>query len=283
MSVFLRTIGIWAALAGGAMAQAPTTSERVRLAAEAASQPATTTLLDLWNKAGPSMYPMAALSFIAVGLVLLYAFTVRPGAVVNQSFMDLSETLIQRQDYLALVAACNRSNLAVARVMQRAMEFATRSQGVGLEEVREVAQAEGIRQANLLTRRISYLSDVAALAPMVGLLGTVLGMIRSFNSVSDGTFTKGRQMELAQGVSEALINTASGLIVCVFAMAFYAVFRGKTQKLIADLEATATHLMALFSVAFQASQRGPGRGTPVPGRGHEPEPMLDEPGPVRRR
>ena len=282
MTAILRILGLILLLAGGVSAQTLTTPDRVRQAADMAQHPPSTTVLEMWNKAGPCMYPMAALSFIAVVLVLLYAFTIRTGAIVNQPFMDLAETLIQRQDYLALVAACNRTNLALARVMQRAMEFATRSHNVRVEDVREVAQAEGTRQSSLLTRRISYLCDVAAIAPMIGLLGTVLGMIKSFNSVSDGAFTKGRQMDLAMGVSEALINTASGLVLCIFALAFYAVFRGKSQRLISDLEATSTHLMALFAGEFQSSSRNPGRLTPISGRGHDPEIEPEEPA-IRRR
>ena len=241
------------------------------------------TLAELMRMGGWLMYGLAALSVLGLALIVYYSLVLRTRAVAPAAqALRLRELLKERRGREAR-ELCAQQPTALAAVAAAGLDFLKENPSAAPGMLKEIMESEGARQAGRMQNMIHYLVDLSAVAPMVGLLGTVLGMIRSFNSVSDGTFTKGRQMELAQGVSEALINTASGLIVCVFAMAFYAVFRGKTQKLIADLEATATHLMALFSVAFQASQRGPGRGTPVPGRGHEPEPMLDEPGPVRRR
>jgi biopolymer transport protein ExbB len=85
---------------------------------------------------------------------------------------------------------------------------------------------------------------------MVGLLGTVIGMIKSFYQISAGNFEGVKQMELAGGVSEALITTASGLVIGIIALIFYSVFRGRVQKYIAELEAASTHLMALLSAQY---------------------------------
>ena len=86
--------------------------------------------------------------------------------------------------------------------------------------------AEGTRQASILTQRITYLADVGAIAPMVGLLGTVLGMIKSFNEIAQDTFIGAGQIQLAGGVSEALITTAAGLVIGIPSLIFYSVFRG---------------------------------------------------------
>src|SRR5690606_14749869 len=102
------------------------------------------------------------------------------------------------------------------------------------------------RQAGLLSSRITYLADIGSIAPMIGLLGTVLGMIKSFLQISAGDIQGVRQMRLAEGVSDALITTAAGLMVGIPAMVFYSLFRGRVQKYIAELEAAATHLMALL-------------------------------------
>jgi biopolymer transport protein ExbB len=198
-------------------------------------------------KAGGVMMPaLAALSVLTVVLILLYMMILRRNAVVSDRFMNQAEALIRRNDFLGLIGYCKRRNECISQITERALEFMTRNSGATFAEVRDVAEAEGSRQASLLTTRVSYLADIGAIAPMVGLLGTVIGMIKSFIQVSDGGFQGARQIAFAGGVSEALIATAAGLGIALPALVFYAFFRGKVQKLISDLEGAATHLMAIL-------------------------------------
>ncbi len=85
---------------------------------------------------------------------------------------------------------------------------------------------------------------------MLGLFGTVLGMIKSFSVVAHG-MDASRPMMLADGVAEALVTTAAGLLIGIPAMAAYAFFRGRVQGLIADLEAATTQLIALMGANFK--------------------------------
>ena len=115
-----------------------------------------------------------------------------------------------------------------------------------MAEAREIAQAEGTRIAGSLNQQIAYLADIGAIAPMLGLFGTVLGMIKSFSVVASDIAAT-RPMMLAEGVAEALVTTAAGLLIGIPAMAAYAFFRGRVQALISDLEAASTQLIALIS------------------------------------
>ena len=126
-----------------------------------------------------------------------------------------------------------------------------------LEIAREIAQTEGSTQAASLQHRIVYLADIAMLAPMVGLLGTVLGIIKSFGVLASNTSQASRPMLLASGVSEALVATASGLILGVTAMAFYALFRGRVQSLISDLEIASAHVLSLIALNFGRKREQP--------------------------
>ncbi len=233
-------------------------------------------LLNIIDKGGPMMYPLGALSFVGVILIVVYMLTLRQGTVVTLRFMDVAESLMRKQDYLGLAAVCNRSGQSIARIMQRAMDFIGRNPRASVEEVREVAQAEGVRQASMMTQRISYLADIGAIAPMVGLLGTVLGMMKSFNTLSGGSFVGAKTMELASGVSEALITTAAGLFVGIPALAFYALFRGKVQKLISELESATTHLMAMFSTDYESAGRRSPTRPPGRTRPNMPDDYADE-------
>ena len=210
--------------------------------------------LEIIAAGGIMMYPLALLSVAGVVLVLIYLLTIRRNAVVSDRFMDAAEAMIRKRDYLGLIAYCHRRNECMARVTQKTLDFLTKYPMASFGGVREVAEAEGSRQAGLLSSRITYLADIGAIAPMVGLLGTVLGMIKSFLQISSGDVAGVRQMELAEGVSEALITTAAGLMIGIPALVFYSVFRGRVQKYIAELEAAATHLMALLHSQVERQQ-----------------------------
>ncbi len=207
--------------------------------------------LEIVEKTGPLIYPLAALSFLAVALVILYTLTIRQGTVVSDKFMNAADALIRNDDYAGLLAVCERQNECIARVTQKTLSFAMKNPTAGFDEVREVTEAEGSRQASLLNQRITYLADVGAIAPMVGLLGTVIGMITSFNEIAQDNFLGAKQLELAGGVSQALLTTAGGLMVGIPSLIFYSIFRGRVQRLISELEAAATHLMAVLGAQYK--------------------------------
>jgi biopolymer transport protein ExbB len=207
-------------------------------------------ILEILWMGGFMMYPLALLSVICVVLILLYFFTIRRNAVVSDKFMNAAEALIRKRDYLGLVAHCHRQNQSVARITEKTFDFMTKNTGTTFKEVREVAHAEGSRQVGILTHRISYLNDVGTIAPMAGLLGTVIGMIRAFMEIASGNYEGVHANKLAEGVYQALVTTASGLVIGITAVIFYSVFRGRVQKYIAELEAAATHLMALLSAQY---------------------------------
>lgn len=220
--------------------------------AKAAGTPQAGHDASLWDvivSGGPVMVPLGILSVLAVMLVIVYLFTLRRGAVVTRRYMSTADALLRKRDYLGLLAISNRHREAVARIMQRTLDFITKHPEATFAEAREIAETEGTRQAAVLNQRIAYLADIGTIAPMLGLFGTVLGMIKSFSVVASDIVSS-RPMMLAEGVSEALVTTAAGLVIGIPAMAAYAFFRGRVQGMIAELEAASTQLVALLSVAL---------------------------------
>ncbi len=203
-------------------------------------------LLHLIRAGGVMMYPLGFLSVIAVMLMVVFFFSMRRGAMVSRRYMTTADALIRKKDYLGLLAISNRHNEGVARVMQRTVEFLTTHPRASMAEAREIAQAEGSRQASALNQQVTWLADIGTVAPMLGLLGTVMGIIQSFGVVAvDAAAT--RPTMLAQGIGEALIATAAGLLVGIPAMAAYGFYRSRAQAAISDLEAATTHILALIS------------------------------------
>ena len=217
--------------------------------------------LNLWEmlqKGGWAMIPLGGLSVLTGMLVVGFTFTIRRGTVASRQYISTVEVLIRKKDYLGVLAVSNRHGEALARVVQRSLDFATKNPGVPFESLKEVAVAEGSAQASSMLHRVAYLADIGVLAPMVGLFGTVMGIIRSFAAIGNGSSTLSRDVLLASGVSEALVATAAGLVLAVVAAAFYAVFRNRVQGLISELEGASSHVMGLLAASYQR-RREPGR------------------------
>ncbi len=221
-------------------------------AAESAAPAITeTNFLEILLKGGLMMYPLGLMSVLTVLLILVFLLTIRRNAVVSDRFMNTAESMIRKRDLLGLIGYCHRRNECMARITQKTLDFVAANPGTSFENIRDVAQVEGSHQAGLLTSRITYLADIGGIAPMVGLLGTVIGMIKAFIEISAGEVQGVRQMGLAEGVSEALIATAGGLAISIPALAFYSFFRGRVQKYVSELEAAATHFIALLQTQLE--------------------------------
>src|SRR5438094_225551 len=215
------------------------------------------TILESLMAAGPVMCVLFSLSVFFVMLVIVYLMTIRRGAVVSSGYMATADALLRKRDYLGLLAVSNRHGEAIARVVQKMLDFTTKNPHADFQQVREIAETEGTRVAASLNNRVIYLADIGMIAPLLGLLGTVFGIIHSFGALG-ADVGSARYVALSRGISEALVNTATGLAVGIPAMIFYAFFRGRAQKLISELEAASTHVLALLSLQYgKRTERAP--------------------------
>jgi len=109
----------------------------------------------------------------------------------------------------------------------------------GISRVRAAKDpaAEGGRIADQLMSSVDWLADIAAIAPLVGLLGTVLGMFRAFGGIASDVSAGAKPVVLAQGVSQAIVTTIFGLVVAIPCLVAYAFFRRRAQARIAEIEA----------------------------------------------
>ena len=243
----------------------PVITARTSRPAATAAEPDVLSPREILKKMGILAYPMIALSTLAMLMVFFVVFTIRQSTVVSDAFMNSADALIRKQDYLGLLAVCNRRNECVARVTAKALDFATKNPTASFDEVREVTEAEGSRQSSLLLQRVAYLADIGSMAPMLGLLGTVIGLITSFNHMSQVGISGNQHMNVAAGVYEALFNTAAGLGIGIPSLMVYSIYRGKVQRLISELEAASTHLMALLAAQYKrAARAAANRATAAP-------------------
>jgi biopolymer transport protein ExbB len=211
--------------------------------------PQAQTVFDAMRASGPVMIFLVLLSIVSVMLIIVYFLTIRRGAIVSRGFMATADALLRKRDYLGLLAVSNRHGEAVARVVQQVLDFTTKNPNAEFQQVREIAETEGTRVASNLNNRVTYLADIGMIAPLLGLLGTVIGIISSFGALG-ADIGSARYVALSRGISQALFNTAAGLAIGIPAMIFYAFFRGRCQRLISELESAVTHILALLSLQF---------------------------------
>lgn len=243
----MRTFNTWAIkvwLAGGLVAGAAGAALAQTVVPAAGGEVAVqhVTLGELFDKGGPLLYVLALMSVIGVAFTIYFFMFLRREQVVPVSLQrDVLSKI--RQGLLADArTACNYRPCAFSEITVGALDFVEGGGKVEPALLKEVIESEGNRQATAIQTQTQYLLDIGVIAPMVGLLGTVFGMVKAFNVVAFDV-AKAKPMLLAAGVAEAMINTAGGLIVGIPAMMFYAYFRGRSSKLISHLETSSVELL----------------------------------------
>jgi biopolymer transport protein ExbB len=199
---------------------------------------------DVVRTGGAPMYVLGVMSIIGLALVFYFFVVLRESQVMPKKLILEMRRLLSAGREEDAIRLCESDRSAAAAVALVAINHARVPEQSSPQLLKEVIEGEGGRQATMIQSQIQYLQDIAAIAPMIGLLGTVLGMLKAFNTVALD-IAKAKPMVLAGGVSQALITTAAGLIVGIPAMIAYAYFRGRTAKLISALEVAAADLLTL--------------------------------------
>jgi biopolymer transport protein ExbB len=200
------------------------------------------TLWQIIRSGGEIMIVLAFLSIAALGLIIYYFLAFKPEKLFPEEFLAKAQVLIKESRYEETRKACEENPNLISNVIVAGLA----RMGRGGDVVEEAMLDKGKRSAADLMQKLSYLADVAVISPMVGLLGTVLGMIQAFNVIAFQTGAV-KPILLASGISKAMVTTATGLIIAIPAMIFYSYFRGRVQKIISHLENVSTELFHLIT------------------------------------
>lgn len=220
-------------------------SPNAKVEAVAEEEPiATKNLWSIIRQGGVLMLPIAACSLILVTLVFERVTSLRrgriiPGPFVRRFLQQIREGELDRQEALEL---CQQDGSPVAQVFAHAV----RKWGRPGVEVEQAILDGGERATNGLRKYLRVFGGVATVAPLLGMLGTVVGMIRAFNSIATAE-AMGRPELLAKGISEALLTTAAGLCVAIPALIFHMYFVGRVDRLIVDIDALGQQLVQLIA------------------------------------
>jgi len=239
----LSGFSVWAALLAGAAIPAWAAG----VVSEAGNTGTALSWQEILANGGWLMYVLAAMSVLTLAFVVYFFAVLRTGQIAPRTLHDLLVDTIRNGSIDDARQACEYRPCPLSAVSLAALNYIRNMPQTDGSMLKDVTEGEGSRQAEAIQGQTQYLLDIAVVAPMVGLLGTVFGMLKAFSAVALD-IAQAKPVVLAAGVSQALITTAFGLIVGIPAMMFYAYFRRRSSTMVSQLEAaSADVLTALLS------------------------------------
>jgi biopolymer transport protein ExbB len=219
-------------------------SARTSAATPAAGAEQSVSLADIFEKGGWTMWLQAIMSILAVAFAIYGFLMLREEQIAPNNLRRELLARLRTGSLREAREACGQTPCALSEITLTAIDY-METEDVSAPMLKDLIEGEGTRQAVAIQQRAQYLLDIGVIAPMVGLLGTVFGMIRAFNVIAFD-IAKAKPVLLANGVAEALINTAAGLIVGIPAMMLHSYFRARANKLISRLETASTEILTLI-------------------------------------
>ena len=188
---------------------------------------------------GPIGYIIMLLSLVAVALMIEYALSIRRTTLMPPGFANEVLKMLTQGQANAALQKCQNDPSALAQILHAGMtqyEF-------GWEYIEKSAEEAAAEQASRMYRRVEYLNVIGNIAPMIGLLGTVVGMVMAFQQMADSGGYGGRIADFAEGIYLALITTIQGLLVAIPCLAAYSLFVNRIATLIAETTFVAEQIL----------------------------------------
>lgn len=198
------------------------------------------TLWQLISSGGVVMIFLGLLSVTATAFIIYHYKYVRLQKLAPPDFIENLVFLLEKKEFEKAVSVCKQQENIISAVALKGLAKRTKGPAV----VESAIQYEGKAQLERLWQNLNYLGDIAAVAPLLGLLGTILGMIDAFHYFHAGSVHPG---VLTQGLAKAMINTACGLVIAVPSLVFYSYFRGRISRITSQTEAAASEIAQLLA------------------------------------
>ena len=195
-------------------------------------------LIEIFMKGGVVMWPILLCSVIGLAVVIDRFLMIRRAKINVPAFMVRVRGYIKNGDINAAISFCMQEKSPIGNMARKGLKKFR----LGHQRVKEAIENAGRQEINTLERGLPILASIAGVAPMLGFLGTVTGMIQAFMTIEDLAGTA-NPSDLAGGIWEALITTAFGLIVGIPALAFYNYFLSGIKSFVSDMETVANDVV----------------------------------------
>ena len=176
------------------------------------------------------MYPLLLSSIAGLTILIEKLLTLRRKKVINPEIVSVLNNIKGSGDIGLALSICEKHNGPFANIISTVLE----NRDLPRESLKEVVSDQGRQEVSQLERGLVVLETVAAIAPLLGLLGTVIGILRVFNVIT--VMGVGQATALSGGISEALITTIVGLFIGIPAVVVFNLFTNKAERLILEIE-----------------------------------------------
>lgn len=203
------------------------------------------TLLHILRDGGPLMVPIGLCSIVLMVFVFERGMSLRRSRIIPRPFVNrfLEQLQEEQLDADSAMTLCTENRSPVAEVFAAAIQKWDRPS----VEIEQAIIDAGERVANSLRRYLRLINGIATVSPLLGLLGTVLGMIQAFDALASADAASRPETLIASGISEALLTTAAGLSVAIPALIAYLWFVGRVDRLVMELDALGQKLVSLIA------------------------------------
>jgi biopolymer transport protein ExbB len=200
-------------------------------------------LFSIIQAAGWPIWPLIACSILALAIVIERFFSLQDSKITPAKLLEevlgVTRISVPAPDVVAQL----ERNSALGEVLASGLRAMNTDPRCTEDDLRATMEGAGRVVAQRLEHYLSALATIASAAPLMGLFGTVIGMIEIFGSQAPGGATGGNPAQLAHGISIALYNTAFGLIIAIPSLIFWRYFRGRVDAYLLTLELAAGHLV----------------------------------------
>ncbi len=197
-------------------------------------------MIDFIQQGGIVMYLLLAVSILTLTVIFERAWALRRSEVIPLDDIKSMEVAVRNGDVNRALQVCRQRNTAMGRILTVALE----NSGVRRSIMKEILEEAGRQEVAKMERFIGVLGLIAAMAPLLGLLGTVVGMIEVFQQIS--LVGVGKADALAGGISKALNTTAAGLTVAIPALIAHRFFEARVDHLVIEIEHHALRFVDLL-------------------------------------
>lgn len=199
----------------------------------------------LFEQGGLMMYPIGLASVMALSIAIERAFSLRRSRIIRSEIVSVIKSISGQEDIGLAVSVCQKFEGPFANVIMAGLD----SRDFSPEEIKENIVDQGRQEIGDLSKGLVVLETVAGVSPLLGLLGTVIGMIKVFKEISEVGVGQGNL--LAGGIAEAILTTAAGLIVAIPSLVLYNFFTTRAETLILEIEKHSSTLLRKLR-GFQA-------------------------------
>jgi len=189
-------------------------------------------LVEIFKAGGPVMWPLALCSLVSLAIIIERTVNLRVSRILNPGVVERITGLAEGGRMDRAIEACRQSPGIYTNIVTAGLEVAAR--GESESRSKEAIEDAGRHETARLNRYLGTLGTIVGISPLLGLLGTVMGMIDVFTTIAESG--AGEAAQLSGGISQALISTATGLLIAIPSLVAHNFFHEKAQVIITDLE-----------------------------------------------